>query len=120
MRQWREHGAWWTRRISRCVDTRKHARSTNSGVRSKGLSAGRCSGTSTSTIPASVVVVALARGPGLAADAGTMGVTQYRIDETHSNAYSVWKKHGSPSAPNWKLCSTLPSGSFTVSNTAHS
>jgi xylan 1,4-beta-xylosidase len=27
-------------------------------------------------------------------------VTQYRIDETHSNAFAVWKRMGSPVAPN--------------------
>jgi xylan 1,4-beta-xylosidase len=37
---------------------------------------------------------------GLPADAGEMRVTQYRIDDTHSNAYSVWKRLGSPQAPN--------------------
>jgi xylan 1,4-beta-xylosidase len=28
------------------------------------------------------------------------GVTEYRIDETHSNAYAVWRRMGSPTAPN--------------------
>ena len=37
---------------------------------------------------------------GLPADATDASVTQYRIDETHSNSYSVWKKLGSPQAPN--------------------
>ncbi|HEX8905380.1 MAG TPA: hypothetical protein VF771_11085, partial [Longimicrobiaceae bacterium] len=27
-------------------------------------------------------------------------VTQYRIDDTHSNAFAVWKRMGSPVAPN--------------------
>jgi xylan 1,4-beta-xylosidase len=31
---------------------------------------------------------------------GEMRVTQYRIDETHSNAFAVWRRMGSPVAPN--------------------
>lgn len=31
---------------------------------------------------------------------GTATVTQYRIDEHHSNAYGEWKRLGSPGAPN--------------------
>ena len=36
----------------------------------------------------------------LPAGATDLRVTQYRIDDTHSNAYSVWKRMGSPVAPN--------------------
>jgi xylan 1,4-beta-xylosidase len=31
---------------------------------------------------------------------GSVRVTRYQIDETHSNAYSAWKSLGSPGAPN--------------------
>lgn len=31
---------------------------------------------------------------------GALHLTQYRIDETHSNAYALWRKLGSPAAPN--------------------
>jgi xylan 1,4-beta-xylosidase len=31
---------------------------------------------------------------------GRASVRQYRIDAEHSNAFTVWKKMGSPSAPN--------------------
>ena len=34
--------------------------------------------------------------------AGGIRVTQYRIDETHSNAYAAWRRMGSPIAPNDK------------------
>jgi xylan 1,4-beta-xylosidase len=37
---------------------------------------------------------------GLGASKGTATVRQYRIDAEHSNAFSVWQKMGSPSAPN--------------------
>jgi xylan 1,4-beta-xylosidase len=30
---------------------------------------------------------------------GSARVTEYRIDETHSNSYTVWKRMGSPQAP---------------------
>jgi xylan 1,4-beta-xylosidase len=43
------------------------------------------------------VALALA---GLPAPNGTATLTQYRIDAEHSNAYTVWQKMGSPSAPN--------------------
>jgi xylan 1,4-beta-xylosidase len=33
---------------------------------------------------------------------GTARLTQYRIDETHSNAYAEWKRLGAPIAPNEK------------------
>jgi xylan 1,4-beta-xylosidase len=36
---------------------------------------------------------------GLANDAKQMRVTQYRIDERHSNAYTLWKSFDSPQAP---------------------
>ena len=36
---------------------------------------------------------------GMAPGAGDVRVTQYRIDDTHSNAYSVWKRMGAPPAP---------------------
>lgn len=36
---------------------------------------------------------------GLPATAGRVLVTQYRIDSTHSNAYTVWKAMGSPAHP---------------------
>ena len=36
---------------------------------------------------------------GLAADAKQMRVMQYRIDEHHSNAYTLWKSLDSPQAP---------------------
>jgi xylan 1,4-beta-xylosidase len=32
--------------------------------------------------------------------AGSARLTEYRIDETHSNAYAEWKRMGSPIAPN--------------------
>jgi len=34
--------------------------------------------------------------------AGGIRLTQYRIDETHSNAYAAWRRMGSPIAPNDK------------------
>ena len=36
---------------------------------------------------------------GLPVAAGEVRLTHYRIDETHSNAYSAWKRLGSPAAP---------------------
>jgi xylan 1,4-beta-xylosidase len=36
---------------------------------------------------------------GLPMQSGTARVTEYRIDETHSNAYSAWKTMGSPQQP---------------------
>ena len=47
--------------------------------------------------PAAAVNLALA---GLPAAAAGARVTHYRIDETHSNAYTVWKAMGSPTGPN--------------------
>ena len=32
-------------------------------------------------------------------DATSVSVTEYRVDEFHSNAYAVWKRMGSPAAP---------------------
>jgi xylan 1,4-beta-xylosidase len=37
---------------------------------------------------------------GLPLAAGEARLTQYRIDEGHSNAYALWKRMGSPIAPN--------------------
>lgn len=37
--------------------------------------------------------------PGLPVKAGKAKLTHYRIDETHSNAYTVWKALGSPQKP---------------------
>jgi xylan 1,4-beta-xylosidase len=36
---------------------------------------------------------------GLPADSHELRVTQYLIDETHSNAYAEWKRMGSPASP---------------------
>ncbi len=36
---------------------------------------------------------------GLPVDRGSAKVTQYRIDETHSNAYTMWKAIGEPQKP---------------------
>ena len=36
---------------------------------------------------------------GLPTDASQIRVTQYRIDETHSNAFAAWKRMGSPQSP---------------------
>ncbi|MDP9081189.1 MAG: beta-xylosidase [Bacteroidota bacterium] len=36
---------------------------------------------------------------GLTPDVNRVNVTQYRIDNTHSNSYEVWKKMGSPQQP---------------------
>jgi xylan 1,4-beta-xylosidase len=36
---------------------------------------------------------------GLPADLSQVRLTHYRIDDTHSNAYTVWKAMGSPQAP---------------------
>lgn len=35
-------------------------------------------------------------------ETGTVTVTEYRIDDEHSNAYEVWKKMGSPKTPDKK------------------
>src|SRR5262249_9076430 len=37
---------------------------------------------------------------GLGGGSGTATLTQYRIDQEHSNSYAAWKKIGSPIAPN--------------------
>jgi xylan 1,4-beta-xylosidase len=39
--------------------------------------------------------------------AGKISVTQYRIDDEHSNAYTLWKKMGSPQAPDKKQYEAL-------------
>jgi xylan 1,4-beta-xylosidase len=39
---------------------------------------------------------------GVALPNGEAKLTHYRIDERHSNSYSVWKSFGSPTAPNEK------------------
>ena len=36
---------------------------------------------------------------GLGLKSGTAKLTQYRIDATHSNAYTAWQKMGSPASP---------------------
>ena len=36
---------------------------------------------------------------GMPTAGGEARMTEYRVDETHSNAYAVWKKMGSPTAP---------------------
>ncbi len=47
--------------------------------------------------PEAAVELAVAHLP---IGAGQARLTHYRIDETHSNAFSVWKKYGSPTSPN--------------------
>jgi xylan 1,4-beta-xylosidase len=49
--------------------------------------------------PDAAVEVAL---NGVALPNGEAKLTHYRIDERHSNSYSVWKSFGSPTAPNEK------------------
>lgn len=44
---------------------------------------------------------------GLPKDATKVKITPYRIDETHSNAYTVWKKMGSPEKPTAEQYATL-------------
>ena len=46
--------------------------------------------------PEAAIDLALA---GLPVIAGQARLTHYRIDETHSNAYALWQKLGSPTAP---------------------
>ena len=50
-------------------------------------------------LPGPDAAVALAVG-GLPLAAGEARLTHYRIDEGHSNAYALWKRMGSPIAPN--------------------
>jgi xylan 1,4-beta-xylosidase len=50
-------------------------------------------------LPGPDATVDLAIG-GLALPAGDVRLTHYRIDEAHSNAYALWKRMGSPIAPN--------------------
>ena len=47
--------------------------------------------------PDAAVQLALEHLPAAAADAR---LAHYRIDESHSNAYTIWKQIGSPTAPN--------------------
>jgi len=49
-------------------------------------------------LPGPDAVVDLQVG-GVASGVGEVRVTQFRIDDTHSNAYSVWKRIGAPPAP---------------------
>jgi xylan 1,4-beta-xylosidase len=49
-------------------------------------------------VPAPPAQIALAVG-GLPASAGRALVRHYRIDQDHSNAYTVWKQMGSPQKP---------------------
>jgi xylan 1,4-beta-xylosidase len=68
--------------------------------------------------PDAVVEVQLT---GVSGEAGAMRVTQYRIDETHSNAYAVWKRLGSPQAPNPRQYEQLQqSGQLTATGPATS
>lgn len=46
--------------------------------------------------PDAAVTLALGHLP---AEAAQAHVTHYRIDETHSNAFTVWKRFGSPTSP---------------------
>ena len=50
-------------------------------------------------LPGPDAAVDLAVG-GLALPTGDVRLTHYRIDEGHSNAYALWKRMGSPIAPN--------------------
>jgi xylan 1,4-beta-xylosidase len=50
-------------------------------------------------VPGPDAAVALALDH-LPADATSARLTHYRIDETHSNSFTVWKKLGSPVSPN--------------------
>jgi xylan 1,4-beta-xylosidase len=49
-------------------------------------------------VPGPAAAVELSLG-GLPADAGRVLLHHYRIDENHSNAYTVWKSFGSPQQP---------------------
>ena len=44
---------------------------------------------------------------GLTPEAGTALLTHYRVDENHSNAYTAWKRLGSPIAPDEKQYAAL-------------
>jgi len=44
---------------------------------------------------------------GLPADAGTVLVRHYRIDDRHSNSFAVWKKMGAPQMPSPEQYSEL-------------
>jgi xylan 1,4-beta-xylosidase len=52
-------------------------------------------------VPADITVTI----DGLAA--GTPTVTQYRVDDRHSNSYEVWKEMGSPQSPTAAQRTTL-------------
>lgn len=54
--------------------------------------------------PEAAVALSLASIPSQVTSAH---VIHYRVDETHSNAYSEWKRMGSPIAPNEKLYAQL-------------
>jgi len=50
--------------------------------------------------PDAAIDLSLAGLPVAAADKGTpMRLTHYRVDQGHSNAYTLWQKLGSPIAP---------------------
>ena len=49
-------------------------------------------------VPGATADVALTLA-GLPAEAATAGVAHYRVDATHSNAYTLWQSLGSPTAP---------------------
>ena len=51
-------------------------------------------------VPGPVADVSLALAGLPAAATGTARLTHWRIDDEHSNAYSAWKKMGSPAGPN--------------------
>lgn len=44
---------------------------------------------------------------GLHAETNTVNVTEYRVDETHSNSYTAWKNMGSPQQPTAKQIAIL-------------
>jgi xylan 1,4-beta-xylosidase len=44
---------------------------------------------------------------GLGTASGVANVTHYRVDETHSNAYALWKRLGAPIAPDQSTYSQL-------------
>jgi xylan 1,4-beta-xylosidase len=58
--------------------------------------------------PDAVVDLAVA---GLPSDVTAAKLTHYRIDDTHSNAYSEWKRMGSPLAPNERQYAQLEKAS---------
>jgi len=44
---------------------------------------------------------------GLPAETTSVNVTEYRVDETHSNSYTAWKNMGSPQQPTAKQIAEL-------------